>query len=176
MGIRMTRCDFCWRTLFAVQCVHSSLRPMNANPTIMKPLVRVNREASTAMIQRASLMAKPCEFFKEFNGGRTPTLEEKLFCIERAVLNMTCLQTFMNDLYSVDVVKAHPFIRLSIRRHDGQPCKEWKHLQEIKNDLIGPEHEAVELFPAESRLIDTNNEYHMWVHADPQYRFPHWLE
>jgi len=30
----------------------------------------------------------------------------------------------------------------------------------------------VELFPAESRLVDTSNTYHLWVHHDPTYRFP----
>jgi hypothetical protein len=30
----------------------------------------------------------------------------------------------------------------------------------------------VELFPAESRLVDTANQYHLWVMADAEYRFP----
>jgi hypothetical protein len=118
------------------------------------------------------LLAKPCEFFREFFGGRTPTVEEKLFWIEGAILRMTSLQVFCNDLYLIELGHEAPFIRLSITRHDGRPCKEWKHLQHIKNELIGPEHEAVELFPAESRLLDTTNQYHMWVHSDPCYRFP----
>lgn len=123
------------------------------------------------MVQRAALMAKPCEFFSSFF-GRTPTLDEKLVWIEQAILQLTSLNVFENDLYRVKMERQPPFIVLSITRHDGQPCKEWKHLQQIKNQLVGPEFEAVELFPAESRLIDTNNEYHMWVHADPHYRFP----
>lgn len=137
----------------------------------MKPLVRVPREAATAMIQRSGLLAKPCEFFSQFFEGRVPTVAEKLFWIESALLQMTSLQIFENDLYSVEMANEPPFILLSITRHDGGPCKEWKHLQLIKNQLVGPEHEAVELFPAESRLIDTGNEYHMWVHSDPNYRF-----
>lgn len=137
----------------------------------MKPLVRVPREASTAMIQRARLLAKPCEFFSEFFNGRTPTLEEKLFWIEHAIAKMTSLQIFENEIYSVQVRDNHPFIQLTIERRDLQPCRDWKHLQQIKNELIGPEHEAVELFPAESRLIDAGNQYHMWVHSDPTYRF-----
>lgn len=143
----------------------------NSDLATMKPLVRVPREASTAMIQRGALMAEPCEFFTTFF-GRIPTLDEKLFYIEQAILQLTALNIFENDLYRVEVGNEPPFIVLSITRHDGQPCKEWKHLQQIKNQLVGPEFEAVELFPAESRLIDTGNEYHMWVHADPHYRFP----
>jgi hypothetical protein len=30
----------------------------------------------------------------------------------------------------------------------------------------------VELFPAESRLINTTNEYHLWAHPKSGYRFP----
>ena len=65
-----------------------------------------------------------------------------------------------------------PLIHMCIRRHDEQPCKDWRDHQQIKSELIGPECEAVELFPAESRLIDTTNEYHLWVNPSPSYRFP----
>jgi hypothetical protein len=52
---------------------------------------------------------------------------------------------------------------LSIRRQDRRPVRDWRHLQRIKNQLCGPEREGVELFPAESRLMDTSNQYHLWV-------------
>ena len=132
----------------------------------------VIRDASTAMAQRAELLSRPPEFFKPFFGGRTPALDEKLFWIEEAVARMTTLQVFSNGLYLVELASLPPFIRVSIRRHDGQPCREWRHFQQIKNELIGPEFEAVELFPAESRLIDTCNQYHLWIYSDPGYRFP----
>jgi hypothetical protein len=48
---------------------------------------------------------------------------------------------------------------------------DWRDLQRIKNELVGPECEAVELYPAESRLVDTANQYHLWADADPTYRF-----
>jgi hypothetical protein len=46
----------------------------------------------------------------------------------------------------------------------------WRDLQRIKNDLVGPECEAVQLFPAESRLVDTSNQYHLYVCNDPAHR------
>jgi len=49
-------------------------------------------------------------------------------------------------------------------------CNEWRDFQRIKNELVGPEHEALQLFPSESRLVDTGNEYHLWVYADPNVR------
>jgi hypothetical protein len=45
-------------------------------------------------------------------------------------------------------------------------------MQKIKNLIVGPENEGVELFPAESRLVDTANQYHLWVFERPDVRFP----
>ncbi|GHO61302.1 hypothetical protein KSC_001940 [Ktedonobacter sp. SOSP1-52] len=42
----------------------------------------------------------------------------------------------------------------------------------IKDELVGPECEGVELFPARSREVDTSNHYHLWVIDDPTFRFP----
>lgn len=92
--------------------------------------------------------------------------------VEGQVQHMASLPCFANDLYVVVVARHDPFYRLSIQRHDRQPFREWRHLQQMKNQLFGPTHEAVELYPSEDRLIDTNNEYHLWVHTDPTFRFP----
>lgn len=55
-----------------------------------------------------------------------------------------------------------PMIHLSIRRDDRQPCRDWRDFQRIKNQLAGPEWEAVEMYPAESRLVDMANQFHLW--------------
>ena len=138
----------------------------------MSPLAPVLRDALAASIQRAELMSKPDEFYVTAFGGCMPTLEEKLLWVEQNVQYLTSLQTFTNDTYFVRVEFCEPFYRLSVQRHDGQPCRNWRHLQQLKNELFGPRHEAVELYPAEDRLVDAGNEYHLWVHADPTYRFP----
>jgi len=52
---------------------------------------------------------------------------------------------------------------LIIRRLDSEPVRDWRHMQQIKNDICGPEREGVEIYPAESRLVDTSNQYHMFV-------------
>jgi hypothetical protein len=51
---------------------------------------------------------------------------------------------------------------LWVRRHDSQPLT-WREMQRIKNELIGPERVAVEVYPAVSELIDQANMYHLWV-------------
>jgi hypothetical protein len=58
---------------------------------------------------------------------------------------------------------------LSIKRHDKQEIRDWRDFQRIKNELVGPETEGIELYPAESRLVDTANQYHLWVFP---YRLP----
>lgn len=51
---------------------------------------------------------------------------------------------------------------LSIRRQDREPVRDWRDFQRIKNQLAGPEYEAVEIYPAESRLVDMANQFHLW--------------
>jgi hypothetical protein len=73
-------------------------------------------------------------------------------------------ETWMNDEYVViKTTFAHQLMHLSIRRKDRKACRDWRHFQEIKNQLCGKESEAVELYPAESRLVDTANQFHLWV-------------
>jgi hypothetical protein len=51
---------------------------------------------------------------------------------------------------------------LSIKRVDGAAIHDWRDFQRIKNELVGEEAEAVELYPAESRLVDGANQYHLF--------------
>lgn len=52
---------------------------------------------------------------------------------------------------------------LSIKRIDKEPIMDWRDLQTIKNRFCGPDVEAMQLFPAEARLVDTSNQYHLWA-------------
>jgi hypothetical protein len=54
-------------------------------------------------------------------------------------------------------------LHLSIKRRDKKPIHDWRDLQQIKNDVAGAEREALELYPAESRVVDLANQYHLWV-------------
>lgn len=58
-------------------------------------------------------------------------------------------------------------VHLSIKRYDRAPDMPWRHLQQIKLEVCGPESEAIELFPAESRLVDNANQRHLWVTLEP---------
>lgn len=98
---------------------------------------------------------KKMNMLKTHHGGHLPVPEGQ--------------QVFRNNLYTVwvetmpglegKIVLTH----LSIKRNGREPIHDWRDLQAIKNELCGTETEAVELYPAESRLIDGANQYHLWV-------------
>lgn len=85
-----------------------------------------------------------------------------------------------NDVYQVnvrDVVPMPgsglpPMKHLSIKRLDKEAIHDWRDMQRIKNELVGPECEGCELYPAESRVVDTANQYHLWVFVTPGAGFP----
>lgn len=121
---------------------------------------------------RDALLAQPPEFFKGYCQGRIPDIFERVHLVERLVQTMAAPQVFTNDTYRVQVRRDPPIVQLTISRLDGEPAKDWRHFQQIKNELVGPEFEAIELFPAESRLVDMDNEYHLWVNTETGFRFP----
>lgn len=81
---------------------------------------------------------------------------------------------FVNRLYQVAVSKTSvdwfgepkDIVQLCIRRRDGAMIWDWRHFQQIKNELCGDEAEGLQLFPAESRKVDTSNKWHIWVLTD----------
>lgn len=75
--------------------------------------------------------------------------------------------TFRNSRYQVQVSEYQsplgPMTWLCIVNVDRSAEHDWRDFQRIKNELMGPEREAFELYPAESRLVDTNNQWHLFV-------------
>jgi hypothetical protein len=74
---------------------------------------------------------------------------------------------YVNNLYQVQVAPCGPdnlMTHICIRRRDGAAAlRDWRHFQQIKNEICGPEREGFELYPAESRKVDTSNKYHIFV-------------
>jgi hypothetical protein len=83
-------------------------------------------------------------------------------------------EVWVNDRYQV-VVRFLPsndpdlpqgregMMHLSIHRFDRRRLRDWRHLQQMKNEIAGEDRWAVEVFPSEDKLVDTSNEYHLWV-------------
>ena len=77
---------------------------------------------------------------------------------------------YINDEYQVNINKdvmawggEAKVWHLSIKRKDKEPIHDWRDLQAIKNMLCGEEYEGIELYPAQSRVMDTANQFHIWV-------------
>ena len=106
------------------------------------------------------------------------TEDDVEFTIRRVLAESEAKEYWSNDKYQVsifeaDITEDFPAMwHLSIKRHDRMPVFSWRDIQTIKNEIIGPEHEAVQLFPAESRLVDGANQYHLYVLKDAAVRFP----
>jgi hypothetical protein len=82
----------------------------------------------------------------------------------------SAIAVWRNNVYTVHAeeckITGWPFERvtwLSIKRNDRNAFHDWRELQQIKNMICSPEREAMEIYPAESRLVDTSNQYHLWV-------------
>lgn len=85
-------------------------------------------------------------------------------------------EVFRNDTYEVRVFRgdqANWLVHekswygmidyLSIKRIDKKSIHDWRHFQLIKNELVSETREAIELYPSEKRLMDTANQYHLFV-------------
>lgn len=76
-------------------------------------------------------------------------------------------EVWVNEAYQV-VVRYQPgnegvMWHLSIHTNTRYPIHDWRHLQQIKNEVCGEERWAIEVYPPESDLVDTANEFHLWV-------------
>lgn len=80
-------------------------------------------------------------------------------------------ERWTNDVYMVAVRRWSTdrvfgtrggMIQIGINAHDGTARHDWRDFQAIKNQIAGPECEAFELYPAESRLIDPSNYFTLW--------------
>ena len=147
-------------------------QPLAKSDRDMSPFIEKPHDVRENQIYRDALLAQPPEFFTGYCQGRIPDIFERIVLVERLVHAAAAPQVFVNDIYRVQVRREPPIVQLSICRIDGEPCKDWRHFQQIKNELVGSEFEAVELFPAESRLVDMDNEYHLWVNTETGFRFP----
>jgi hypothetical protein len=58
----------------------------------------------------------------------------------------------------------HGLVRhLLIQRVTGERVARWDHLQRIKNETVGTEVVAIEVYPAESQVVNACHVYHLWV-------------
>lgn len=96
------------------------------------------------------------------------------FCID-----VGCDYSFANSRYQVLVNFEStpgwpPTAHLKIKPHDKRCVRDWRDMQRVKNEICGTESEGVELYPAESRLVDEVNEFHIFaLHPATGFPFGH---
>lgn len=104
---------------------------------------------------------------------------------DRVIAEAVAGRWLKNSRYTVIVRRAKVYqadwpamIHLSIKRNDrlAPGPERWRDFQRIKDEIVGPEHEAVELYPSSERVVDTSNQYHLWVMTEPGVVFPFGLQ
>ena len=98
--------------------------------------------------------------------GATKAKAKKI--LRKAMSEVSKQENWRNDLYKCAVmpVTTDGITELAITRLDREAIHDWRDIQRIKNDVMGAEREAVELYPSESRLVDTSNTY--WLYDLPE--------
>ena len=83
------------------------------------------------------------------------------------------ISRYWNSRYSVTVQRKKQHLMrhkvcvcLNITNADQSAKHDWRDFQRIKNEILGPEWEGIELYPAESRMVDPSNSYLMYCFRD----------
>lgn len=90
-----------------------------------------------------------------------PTPEGKMYANSRYMVLVT----------RIERVEQEALIWLCIKDLWRSARHDWRDFQRIKNELLGSEAEAFEIYPAESRLVDTSNQFHIWCVEGQQLAF-----
>lgn len=111
------------------------------------------------------------EEIESYRAGEVEWWQNNLYCVQ-INRGKYVLCSSMDNAGKIDIGWPE-MIWLSIRRRErARLPRDWRDLQRIKNELVGEEHEAVELFPAEARKVDESDQFHLWVFASVESRFP----
>lgn len=89
-------------------------------------------------------------------------------------LNTLVKAFVVNDLYHVYISKTGQYTHIRIRRIDDKPICNYVDFQEIKNQFLGDEAEAIQVFPKVSNYVDNTNTYHLF--SWPEMRCPNLKE
>lgn len=110
--------------------------------------------------------------------GQWEELEHNYTALKRGIAHLKpegLLRFVKNNRYSVQFYEHQTswglITQLLIRRHDSKPNISWADKQRIKNELIGPEATAIEVFPSQANLIDAANVHHVWI-LPPGFEIP----
>lgn len=120
-------------------------------------------------LKRSKLKSiKSKEFIKDLMDTHGLTRKQAKFQLNQLKQD----EIWVNDVYQVNVerdtqqhgMQPARLCHISIKRIDKEPITGgWRDFQDIKNQIAGPDCDAIELYPAETRRVDTVNQYHLWA-------------
>lgn len=119
------------------------------------------------MLNRSTRRANAQIFKAQVKAGTWGEWEERTFSQAEMIaagFNLTGLKrVVLNDRYSVQFYEHMTgwglVTQLVIRRHDEGKGVPWAHKQRIKDELVGSDRTAVEVFPSAEKLVDDANLY-----------------
>lgn len=92
--------------------------------------------------------------------------------IQKTTVGIKPDQAWRNNHYTVQLYRQERLImgvmmdKWMIRRNDAEPIKNWRDLQNVKNEVIGERIEAYQVFPKRSELVDVANMYWLFTEAN----------
>jgi len=106
---------------------------------------------------------------------RSENRDEEMEMFDRGLIRMAKNNLYTVAVYVGEAVPKAPntgaMVYLSIRRNERSRLpRDWRDLQRIKNEIVGPTHEGVEIFPTVERLNDEADQFHLWILATPAER------
>ncbi len=69
----------------------------------------------------------------------------------------------IRPIYLVTFEKVGDIEHWRITRYDNKPTHNFMDLWQIKNDLIGKNKVAIEIYPTEKSFKNSSNTYHLWI-------------
>lgn len=108
---------------------------------------------------------------RPFHHTEPPSVELQPFKLMYTREGKPPVEQYENDLYEVSVRRydkglmpySAAYCLLGINRIDQTAHHDWRDFQQIKNMLVGDEWVGIELYPAESQLVDPSNQFFMYV-------------
>src|ERR1017187_8008130 len=109
------------------------------------PKAEIDRAIAAA---RKEFLANPVRALNLWGLSPTQTLDDELKRMAEQFQEET---VYTNNLYQVHTRRIDPkpganvpvMVQLSVRRLDREPIHDWRHLQQIKNELVGDECEEI---------------------------------
>lgn len=69
---------------------------------------------------------------------------------------------YIVNLYQYDTPRVGIVTQLAIRRVDGGEVQSWDDIQRVKNEVLGTDVEACEIYPAEVRRVASGRRHYLW--------------